>query len=318
MQQEDGDPIGRTGVDDVEGEPFAAEGRQGRIRGVGHGASLPGRSGTPTGFGSPFLLGHHGRLTIRRVSHKRPWWSTAVAAVITLGALPLVPARAAEPAGFGLDAKVRLVFVTVDVDASRLRPLVPPEFELVAPGGQATVGFASFPGTVSLDGGSAEQSTTTGVMALVQDPTGSNEGTFYDLWWGTPGAGAAAAFQGVGLAWELSPDVSYREQAEGPMVSVEADSPLTSAPHHFRATTHQPPGTKVFLRDRHYQQGEDGLVLTVYDHEDMQAAAAGVADVHVGAGSPLAQVLGATTRSGRALHFGNLRLIGRTEVVDPG
>jgi hypothetical protein len=258
------------------------------------------------------------RLTIRRVSHNRPRWTTAVAAVVVLSAGPLVPARGAEPAGFGVDAKVRLVFVTVEVDAARLRPLVPPDFELVAPGGQATVGFASFPGTVSIDGGSAEQSTTTGVMALVRDPAGTNDGSFYDLWWGTTGAGAAAAFQRMGLAWELSPGVSYRESAEGPMVSVEADSPLTGAAHHFSATTHQPPGTRVFLRDRHYQQGEKGLVLTIYDHEDMQAAAAGVADVHVAAGTPLAEVLGATTRSGRALHFGNLRLVGRTEVVDSG
>ena len=101
------------------------------------------------------------------------------------------------------------------------------------------------------------------------------------------------------------------------MASVEADSPLTSAPHHFSATTGQPPATKVFLRDRHYQQGEHGLVLTVYDHVDMQAVAAGVAEVHVAAGSPLAEILGATTRSGRAPHFGNLGLVGRTEIVDP-
>lgn len=281
-------------------------------------APLPPGSAPSTGFGSPFLLSEGRRLTIRRVSHKRPRWGTVVAAAVTLSALPLAPAGAAEPAGFGLDAEVRLVFVTVEVDEARLRPLVPADFELVAAAGQATVGFASFPGTVSIDGGSAEQSTTTGVMALVQDPAGSNEGTFYDLWWGTTGAGAAAAFQSMGLAWELSPEVAYRETAEGPMVSVEADSPLTSAPHHFRATTHHPPGTKVFLRDRHYQHGDDGLVLTVYDHVDMQAAAAGVADVHVAAGTPLAEVLGATTRSGRALHFGNLRLVGRTEVVEPG
>jgi hypothetical protein len=240
---------------------------------------------------------------------------TVLATAVTLGAAP-VPAQAAVPAGFGIDASVRLVFVTVDVDAARVRPLVPPDFELVAPGGKATIGFATFPGTVTVEGGRPEEATTTGVMTLVEDPAGGNEGTFYDLWWGTTGEGAVAAFRSIGLDWAETPGISFRESEQGPVVSVEADSPLPSAPHRFRATTHLPPPTGVFLRDRHYQQGHNGLVLTVYDHHDMQAVAAGVAEVHAAAGSPLAEILGATVRSGRALHFGNLRLVGRAEVVN--
>lgn len=244
------------------------------------------------------------------------------AAVVTVAAPP--SALADTDRSYDTSGHCTIAGAFIKTDPDNVRPYLPEAFPPdVDPAGNATLQIEFFecaPFVVDgRDGPTRIGSTVTvGVVPHPGVETDNTEGVWgYDLWSADSRSDHHAAASRLGYNVPLVKQSTFDLTRLGAVDRVTATVPYDYSPYAFELTAGTPPPTSIEHTGYHYHLGPHGLVEITYPLEILSAST-GVATVTAAPGSPLAEILGAESRTSAGLLL-TLDFIGEHRLVEfPG